>query len=379
VTSRTARFGILSSGPPTPCGIATFSTALGLALERQGGDVRLVRVVDRREALAEEGLKVVAHLVASEPPSIERAIDALNDCDIVLVQHEYGLYGGRDGQDILRVLQGVRSPIIAILHTVLRLPTHDQVTVLNAVIDHADQVVVMTEKAATTLRMVNELGHTPVAVIPHGAAVMSVASRRKPRVRPVLLTWGLIGPGKGIQWVIDALVHLRDIDPKPRYIIAGRTHPKVLAYEGDIYRESLEHRVAVNGVHDMVEFDNSYRDLESLNGLIETADVVVLPYDSLDQATSGVLVDAVAAGRPVIATDFPHAQELLSSGAGLIVGHGDATALARAIRRVLTETPLASSMSKEARRIAPSLSWDAVADQYHMLSNDLLGQVAVGA
>ena len=341
--------------------------------------MRLVRVVDRREALAEEGLKVVAHLVASEPPSIERAIDALNDCDIVLVQHEYGLYGGRDGQDILRVLQGVRSPIIAILHTVLRLPTHDQVTVLNAVIDHADQVVVMTEKAATTLRMVNELGHTPVAVIPHGAAVMSVASRRKPRVRPVLLTWGLIGPGKGIQWVIDALVHLRDIDPKPRYIIAGRTHPKVLAYEGDIYRESLEHRVAVNGVHDMVEFDNSYRDLESLNGLIETADVVVLPYDSLDQATSGVLVDAVAAGRPVIATDFPHAQELLSSGAGLIVGHGDATALARAIRRVLTETPLASSMSKEARRIAPSLSWDAVADQYHMLSNDLLGQVAVGA
>jgi polysaccharide biosynthesis protein PslF len=372
-------YGFLSSSPPTPCGIATFTTALGLALVRQGADVRVVRVLDAPEPSPASALAVVGDLIATEPSSIQLAAIQLNQCDVAFIQHEYGLYGGRDGADLLRVLALLRVPLVAILHTVLPTPTSSQREVLDAVIARVDRVIVMSSAAEATLRSVNHLGSTPVTVVPHGAAVVLSTSTRPVDVQPVLLTWGLIGPGKGIEWVIDALGHLRDLDPAPLYVIAGRTHPKVLAHQGDAYRESLERRVRDTGVEHMVIFDNSYRDLPSLNELIESADVVVLPYDSHDQATSGVLVDAVAAGRPVIATAFPHAVELLGSGAGIVVAHKDPVALSRALRRVITEPQLAMDMSKRAQRIAPSLSWDAVGEEYVKLVDLLLPNVAVGA
>jgi glycosyltransferase involved in cell wall biosynthesis len=165
---------------------------------------------------------------------------------------------------------------------------------------------------------------------------------------------------------------LKDLSPSPVYVIAGRTHPKVLAHQGDVYRRSLERRVAAYGLEEMVVFDNTYRDLVSLNALIASASLVVLPYDSHDQATSGVLVDAIAAGRPVVATNFSHAAELLSSGAGVTVEHGDGRGLGQAIRRVLTEPDTAESMAVEAQRLAPSLDWNKVACQYRDFASELL-------
>jgi glycosyltransferase involved in cell wall biosynthesis len=290
---------------------------------------------------------------------------------VAVIQHEYGLYGGRDGDDVLRVIDGLTVPSIAILHTVLQRPTPHQVEVLNAVLTGVDAAVVMTQGAATTLSRLHELGDTPVEIIPHGALVTSEAVKPD-GARPKILTWGLIGPGKGIEWVIDAMARLKDLRPAPLYVIAGETHPKVLANEGDGYRNSLMRRVAQNNVDHLVHFDNSYRDLASLTSLISSADVVVLPYDSKDQATSGVLVDAVAAGRPVVATDFPHARELLASGAGITVAHQDSVALARALRRVLCDPQLAAAMGGEARVLASGLSWRAVAAQFQGVSRGLL-------
>jgi glycosyltransferase involved in cell wall biosynthesis len=165
----------------------------------------------------------------------------------------------------------------------------------------------------------------------------------------------------------------------PIYIVAGRTHPKVLARQGDVYRESLIERVARNNLGDVVQFDNSYRDQSSLFELIHSVDLVVLPYDSHDQATSGVLVDALAAGLPVVATGFPHARELLSAGAGSVVGHEDPVALAKVLRNVLTLPELLYDMAAEARAIASSLSWSAVAVEYQSVSRSLLESVMVGA
>jgi polysaccharide biosynthesis protein PslF len=378
-STRAISFGLLSSSPPTQCGLATFSAALGSSLAHQGASVGVVRVLDAPESPSHSNLPIIGELVATDPSSVAQAAKALNQCDAVFVQHEYGLYGGRDGEEILGVLERLRVPVVVTLHTVLAVPTDHQRQVLNAVLRCADAVVVMTDKAEKILRSTNEVGSTPVKVIPHGAAVIPPTFSRMPHARPTLLTWGLIGPGKGIQWVIDALVGLRDLDPKPLYIIAGQTHPKVLAHDGDVYRQSLIDRVAANGVGDMVHFDNTYRELSSLNELIRSADVVVLPYDSRDQATSGVLVDAVAAGKPVIATAFPHAIELLSTGAGIIVEQGDVAALGEAIRRVVTDPTAAAAMSARARRIAPGLSWDAVALQYRALATLLLNRVRVVA
>ncbi|MGC8510532.1 MAG: glycosyltransferase [Acidimicrobiales bacterium] len=372
VSRRVVSVGFVSTALPTPCGIATFTTALATALVRDGVTCSVVRVLDTPEpAPATSAVPIVATLVATDRSTIASAARALNRRDVAVIQHEYGLYGGADGEDVLDVMAGVRVPIIAILHTVLPHPTDHQRWVLNEVVRRSDQVVVMSRSARATLSEVYEIGTTPVSVIAHGAMVMPATTPTR-GARPLILTWGLIGPGKGIEWAIDAVATLRDLVPRPRYVVAGRTHPKVLATSGDAYRRSLERRVRERHAGSMVEFDNSYRSLDSLEQLIASADVVILPYDSREQATSGVLVDAIAAGRPVVATAFPHAVELLSSGAGLVVDQGDVAAMAFALRRILTEPVTAAAMRAEAARIAPTLSWDAVALRYRGLIDSLV-------
>ncbi len=370
-------YGFLSTFSPTPCGIATFSAALGGALAAQSGaSIGVVRVgANPGEPFA---APVVGDLVGGSSASVRAAVELLNQFDVAVVQHEYGIYGGADGDDVLAVLDGLRVPVIVVAHTVVDAPTEHQRFVLNAVAHAADVVVVMTEAARRRLCSRFDVDEAKVVMIPHGAAVPLDAGRDH-TARPTILTWGLLGPGKGVEGVIDSLVELRDLRPRPRYLVAGRTHPKVLAAHGEAYREMLVRRASANGVAPLVEFDPSYRDLPSLAALIRGADVVVLPYDSRDQATSGVLVDAVAAGRPVIATAFPHAIELLSSGAGIVVPHHDPAAIAAALRRVLTEPGLAAAMSAEARRLSGALAWPAVAARYAVLADNALERVELAA
>jgi glycosyltransferase involved in cell wall biosynthesis len=178
------------------------------------------------------------------------------------------------------------------------------------------------------------------------------------------LTWGLLGPGKGIERVIDAMASLKSLPNPPRYVIAGRTHPKVLATQGDRYREALVAQAKRLGVADSVSFDAVYRTPEELTALIQTATVVVLPYDSKDQVTSGVLADSLASGRPIVATAFPHAVELLGGGAGTIVAHDDPDALVAALRAVLTDPHVAASMTTQARELAPTIAWPVVVNAY---------------
>ncbi len=374
MSARRISYGFLSSAPPTPCGLATFTAALATNLEQLSNTVSLVRVLDDETSIRSARVPIIGELIASDPRTIESATQALNRCDVVIVQHEYGLYGGEDGEDLLEVLYGLHVPVIAILHTVLSQPSSHQRDILNEVIKAVDAVVVMTHSAQRTLESVFRRGTTPIHVIAHGAVVGNRTLRHFGESRPIVLTWGLIGPGKGIEWVIDAMKELKDITPQPLYIIAGRTHPKVFAQQGERYRQMLRQRVIDNGVSHLVTFDDTYRDVVSLTSLIESADVVVLPYDSKDQATSGVLVDAVAAGRPVVATSFPHAIDLLKSGAGLVVPSGDAHAIATSIRRVVEDSELAADMAREARRLASQLDWRAVAVEYSNLSDSLFFQ-----
>jgi glycosyltransferase involved in cell wall biosynthesis len=366
-------YNILSTYPPTQCGLATFAAALGEGLVSNGADVGVVRVAD---GTSTSSSRVVSELTNGVPASVSDASARLSDGDVAIVQHEYGLYGGDDGDEVLEVLRGLTIPSIVVAHTVLLEPTSHQRAVLEAVADAAGAVVVMTEAARDRLCTRFDVDPSKVTTIPHGAATPPSRDLNEPWARPTLLTWGLLGNGKGIEWAIDALAELTDLRPRPRYIIAGRTHPKVVAYEGERYRDMLIERAWAKGVAASVTFDSSYRDLTSLTQLIQQASVVVLPYDSRDQVTSGVLVDAIAAGRPVVATAFPHAIELLSSGAGIVVPHGNSKALAYALRRVLTEPDLAVEMAEEASRLAPALGWTAVARQYCDLADELVSTFA---
>lgn len=376
-------FGFLSTYPPTQCGLATFSAALLRHLTGQGSGDRagVVRVVDAAQPAIHPD--VVAQLVNGSPTGPATAAAVLNRYEVAIVQHEYGIYGGRDGEDVLRVLAGTKIPAIVVLHTVLAAPTARQRQILERVADAAAAVVVMSGTAADRLREGYLVDAAKISVIPHGALTgrrMSPPASFNPFAppapsasrRPIVLTWGLLGPGKGIERAIEAFAGLGALDPAPRYVIAGQTHPKVLEREGETYRDSLRARAEELGISADVEFDPGYRNPEALMDLVRSADVVLLPYDSTEQATSGVLIEAVAAGRPVVATRFPHAVELLAGGAGLLVAHQDVPAMTDALRAALSQPALAESMTQACGRIAPGLAWSSVATSYRALAESLL-------
>jgi glycosyltransferase involved in cell wall biosynthesis len=360
----------LSTYPPTPCGLATFTAALARGLSANGADVSVVRLSDGPPS---ESARVVGEMVNGSPTSVAACAELLNQSDVAVIQHEYGIYGGVDGDEVVDVLDGLRVPSIVIAHTVVKDPTRHQRSVLEAVAARADQIIVMSEAANARLRSGFDIDRRKVTTIPHGATVPASSSCVRGG-RPMVLTWGLMGPGKGIERVIEAMGSLNDLPGRPRYLVAGRTHPKVLAADGEAYRDARMEQARSSGVGDSVHFDTGYRNVATLSALIQSAAVVVLPYDSTDQVTSGVLVDAIASGRPVVATAFPHAVELLASGAGIVVEHDDPDALASALRRVLTQPRLAGDMAAEARRLAPEMAWPVVAAAYLTLAQRLLTQ-----
>lgn len=373
----TATYGFLSTHPPTQCGLATFNFALAAHLTDDGVPQGVVRVNtgtgDNRPSPG-----VVHTWTSSEKAGWRGAASALNDFDVAIVQHEYGIYPGSDGRDVLPLLRALTVPSIVVLHTVLARPTAGQKAVLEQVVAAAAAVVTMTDTARDRLLAGYAVDATKVNVIPHGATNHDGAPTGA-RQRPHLLTWGLLGPGKGIEWALRALAQLHDLDATPTYTVAGKTHPRVLERHGEAYRAGLHHLGAQLGVSTAVHYDPVYRDEGSLSRLIRSADVVVLPYDSREQVTSGVLIEAVAAGIPVVATRFPHAVELLTRGPGLLVPHQNPSALAAAIRRILTEPGLATRLADRAQ--IPTLLWPAVAARYDALAERLIGTrpVAVAA
>lgn len=367
---RPAAIGMLSTYPPTQCGLATFSAALIQHLHLSAGSLGVVRVVE--EPQSRPVPDVVGQLVNGSAESADDAVRRLNSFDVAVVQHEYGIYGGPDGADVLDIVERLTVPVIVVLHTVLQDPTARQRHILLRLLAMADQVVTMTQTASRRLVASYGADPTQIAVIPHGAVDHGPMApvRRQPGERPVVLTWGLLGPGKGIEWAIDAMTGLRDL--QPRYLVMGRTHPKVAQRDGETYRDGLAQRAREAGVADILELDDRYLGVGELAEIVQRADVVLLPYDSREQVTSGVLIEAVAAGRPVVSTAFPHAIELLADGTGLVVPQRDPAALESALRRVLEEPGLADDMADQAARKAPELLWPAVADRYRRIAVDVL-------
>lgn len=378
--SRPLRIGMLSTFPPTVCGLATFASALTTQFRDAGHRVDVVCLDDGTNHAGGEG--VAGRHVNGSPGEARRTAVTFQRSDVVIVQHEYGIFGGRDGDELLEILDAIEAPVIVVAHTVPAHPTPHQHEVLTEVCARADRVIVMTESAHDRLLLGYPVDAATTVTIPHGATGLRAdlpPMTTIDRHAPELLTWGLLGPGKGIEHVIDALGLLRAEGIRPRYTVAGVTHPNVLAHHGDEYRHSLMQRASRMGVASSVTFDASYRTVPQLTQFVASAAAVVLPYDSTDQVTSGVLVDAIALGRPVIATAFPHAIELLHSGAGLLVPHGDIPALAAAIRQVTTDDAVRASMSRQATQLATELMWPRVAERYLALCAEITRELQPAA
>jgi glycosyltransferase involved in cell wall biosynthesis len=308
--------------------------------------------------------------------SLRNATAILDTYDTVSIQHEFGIWGPRDGIEVLDFISRLSVPTAVTLHTVLREPTRSQYAITERMCGLAERVVVMSQTAST--RLVERYGVDPgrISVIAHGADPGFAGPSLVTGDRPLILTWGLIGPGKGLEWAIRALGDIADMRPLPRYLIAGATHPHVKQDSGETYRNSLMALTQSLGLGSMVEFDDRYLDRRSLARLVRSADVVVLPYESAEQVTSGVLVEAIAASKPVVATQFPHAVELLSGGAGAVVPYGEPHLLGRELRQILADQPTRDAMILRARHLATDWYWPTVGERFATIMSEIAATVA---
>lgn len=359
---------MLSTFPPTHCGIATFAQSLSDALGRHDVEVHRIALDYDRELSDGNGFSGL-HRDTIDTSTTARSI---NDAELAIIQHEFGIFAGDAGEDVLAIIDGVGVPIITVLHTVPATPQAAQRRILQRLLDISDAIVVLSYSAARVLRHAYEVRPRSVHVIPHGSVDLWAKRRHASATHaPRLLTWGLIGRGKGLESALHALAHVADLDPRPEYIIAGSTHPKVHRHEGDRYREELRELADTLGVADQVHFVDGYLDDERLANLVSHADAFVLPYDNDEQVTSGVLVEALAAGGPVIATRFPHARELLANGTGLLVNRRDPGQLAEAIRAIASEPARTRVMRDASIAASRNFLWHRVADDYLTLADEL--------
>ena len=368
------RIAFVSTYPPTVCGLASFTSSLRASLAAgRGSDAGLdvVELTDESTPRLPGRPEVVARLNPEDAASLLFAAERLTGYDGVILQHEYGIWGSEMGRAVVDFTDSLGAPVVTTLHTLLQRPTRIQEWIIRSLADRSEYVVVPTRTAHQLLTRRYRIDDHRVAVIPHGTRPL-----HSPRIdrsglsetrRPRLLTWGLIGPGKGLEWSLRALSLLRNQHPDIRYTIAGRTHPKVLEREGERYRSSLISLADSLDLGENVDFVDGYLSVPSLEQMLEQASVVVLPYDSTEQIVSGVLVEAVSANVPVVATSFPHAVELAQRSAVSVVPHRDPRAMAKAIDRLLASPGAAVRMLRAQSRVMPDLDWGSVALQYERL------------
>ena len=357
--------GFVSTFPPTVCGIATYTASLIEALassEEQTPRMGVVRLTD--ELTRDAGPPVVLHHRTGERDSLHTAVEILNTYDTVSIQHEFGIFGGRDGSEVLDLMFNLEVPAAVTLHTVLSHPSAHQRMIVETICELAQRIIVMSDTASS--RLIDRYGVDPIdiSVIAHGADPAFAGPSLVTGDRPLVLTWGLIGPGKGLEWAIEAFANLKGLRPRPRYLIAGATHPHVRRESGESYRQGLKSLTDTLGLGKTIEFDNRYLGRADLARLVRSADVVVLPYESAEQVTSGVLVEAIAASKPVVATAFPHAVELLSDGVGSVVPFGDSQQLADELRKIITDRPKRLLMARRAQELAREWYWPTIGGRF---------------
>jgi glycosyltransferase involved in cell wall biosynthesis len=368
------RTAIVSTFPPRACGIGTFAADLRTTLA--GTDAvsaaDLVAVVHEPSSPQRRGvLATIAQAVRGDYVRTARMLGRL-DVDVVLLQHEYGIFGGLDGEYVLSFARELAQPLVVTLHTVLSAPTEHQAEVLTELCAEAELVIVMTE---TARRLLVDSGTCPeekVRIVPHGApariTVRAAREREQRTVRPRpdgtfrLSTFGLISPGKGLETVIEALPAMIERHPEISYTIAGRTHPDIARREGERYRLMLERRALELGLEEHVEFDDRFLTIDELSDLLAATDVFVTPYGNREQIASGALTFAIAAGCAVVSTPYWYAQDMLASGAGQLVPFRDPDTLANTVCRYLEQPEMLAAARAEAQRIGSSLAWPAVAE-----------------
>lgn len=372
---KTKKIAVIGNYYPRQCGIATFTTDLCDALSKHipDADENLIAVAmdDIPEGYAyPERVKfqIRAHL----QPDYVRAAEFINfhKFDVAILQHEFGIYGGKNGAHVMRLIQNLRMPIITVLHTVLNKPSAGQRIIIQELAKHSEFLVVMAHHAKTLLQDVYEIDENKIVFIPHG--IPDVPFKRADSLRKklgiedkkILLTFGLLSPGKGLETMLDAMPGIIAEHPEALYLILGKTHPHIIGEAGDSYRQALYQQVRRLKIDKHVLFENSFVDLDTLTQYIRSADIYVTPYVSEDQIVSGTLAYAVGIGAVTVSTPYWYAKELLADGRGRLVPFADSEALTREINHLLSHTDVALVMRKKGYQHGRSMIWSKVAEDY---------------
>ena len=361
---------MLGNHLPRHCGIATFTTDLSDAIAAVGPDLDcfVVAMNDGRQQYAYPP-RVRFELADNDTGSYMRAADFLNvnAVDVLSVQHEYGIFGGKAGSHLLPLLRQLRMPIVTTLHTILAAPNLQQRRVMDELSALSERLVVMTPGGAALLREVHGVDEEKIDVIPHGIPnVPFTGSKNRLGVegRPLVLTFGLLSPDKGIEHVIDALPAILAHYPDVVYIVLGATHPHIVERQGEAYRLMLEDRAKRLAVDGNVIFHNRFVSQSELSEFLAAADIYITPYLNPEQITSGTLAYALGAGKAVISTPYRYAQELLAQERGILVPFKDATAIAREIVGLLDDPEKHRELRRRASAHGRAMLWPAVAHSY---------------
>jgi len=373
VATNIKQIAFLGDHLPRQCGIATFTSDICDAIAQEFPQCHCIvgAVNDRPKGYAYPA-RIRFEIDEKELDSYRRAADFLNvnNVEIVLVQHEFGIYGGPAGSHLLALLRDVHMPVITTLHTVLPEPNPDQLALMNQLDALSNRFVVMAERGKGFLDEIYGVTPEKVDVIPHGIPDMPFIdpSFNKDQFgvegKTVLLTFGLLSPNKGIEHVIEALPSILQRYPNVVYIILGATHPNVIAREGESYRLKLERLAEDRGVASHVIFYNRFVTLEELKEFIGAADIYITPYLNESQISSGTLAYTFGAGKAVISTPYWHANELLADDRGILVPFANPKAIAEGVQRFLSDPVLMTATRKRAWKLGREMIWPVVAKRY---------------
>ena len=375
------RVAFIGTYPPQECGIATFTMDLVNATDLSGWKSVVVAVDGDCSQAERTDKKVIFSIDKNNPASYLAAARAINakDISILSIQHEYGIYGGDDGEYVLLLARAVHCPVVVTLHTILPEPTASQRRIIRELERYCAGFVTMAHAGECLLRDVYGVSPSKICFIPHGSPNFpygtddSLKEQLGFTGRRILSTFGLISPNKGIEDAIAAMPAVVEKVPNALYLILGQTHPVIKRREGEWYREQLEQQVRDLKMEDNVRFVNSYLTLQLLIDYLMVTDVYITPYyANPHQITSGTLAYALAAGKVIVSTPYIYAEELLAERRGFLYPFRDSQALAAAVSRVLCDDRLFAKTRERAYEYGRTMTWGSVGLQYTRFFTELL-------
>jgi glycosyltransferase involved in cell wall biosynthesis len=380
ITNTVRKIAFLSTYPPRECGLATFTEDLVNAMDQTSLIEPSVIAVANSEKYIDSRVKFIVNQQDRSSYS-KAAFWANHHVDLLIIEHEYGIFGGDCGEYVIDLAKELSIPFIVTTHTVLLQPSLKQRTVLRELGRLSTKVVTMAESAIPILTGTYGIQAAKIRFIPHGVPYMKLESRAQLKLRhglqnnQVISSFGLISPAKGLEYGIKALAKVVSDYDNVLYLILGKTHPGVKARMGESYRRSLMDLAKRLGIRKQVQFIDKYLTKEEVITYLQLSDMYLTPYLSAEQAVSGTLAYAMGYGRVIISTPYRYAQEMLGNGRGLLAQFRDDDSLASCIRTVLGNPARKKAMEQKTMAVGRTMTWENVADQYVELCGDAIDKM----